>query len=287
MSIPCWTPSLVLARLARGVGLLPCACLISLVVGCGSTPPQRMSAAETREAQPIASLTSAQLQEKYRLTPHGTNEGLGGEVIEVTGPVTIVGTVPDLGDIVMLSGGTRGSRPILCQVAEGRPWDKIAPGLMVTIKGQLWRTKPGSVPLVLQCHIAEIPQDLQESLHLTAPQLSASFTRNRESAHELLANRWVWVAGEVASIDRINGWMYLRGSESGLVRCSLGGRDFVPEWGDDLERGQVLEVLGQVIDGDRRQVILQGCLPPRHYEATNPSAITQTGNRSAADVAGR
>lgn len=235
----------------------------SLLSGCNSAPPSRLSAEQTAAAVPEIRETSASLQERFRLTPHESNDLLGGKVIEVTGPVVLVGQSAELGDVVLMSGGTKGSRPVMCQMASPRPWDQVTPGVMATIKGQVWRVKPGSPPLLLQAHLGSVDPEVAASVEFSAEDVSASFSRNRSEAHQVLADRWIRVTGEVSSVDRINGWLYLKGGTTGLIRCALAGRDGELLWDEDLQSGEWIEVVGQVVDGDRKQVILQGCLPPR------------------------
>jgi hypothetical protein len=252
-----------------GVGLL-----ISVIgaAGCGQSPLVALTAEETSTAKVVAQTTSAALQERFRVTPHASNSELGGQVIEVSGGVILVGTSPDLGDVILLSGGSKGSKPVVCQMAEPRPWDRVTPGMPVTVKGQVWRMQPGSAPLLRQAHLVHVDSLMAESMRFAAEDVCASFADSRSEAHEVLGERWIRVTGAVASIDRINGWLYLTGGTGRLVRCALAGKEGELSWDDDLKAAEIIEVVGQVADGDRRQVILQGCLPPRRNVVGHVSA---------------
>jgi hypothetical protein len=236
---------------------------VTMTGGCGQAPLVPLSAEQTSATKAEFQSTSVALQDRFRSTPHASNAELGGRVMEVTGTVVLVGISAELGDVVLLSGGAKGNKPVICQMAEGRPWDSVAPGLPVTIKGQVWRIQPGSAPLLLQSHLVGIDSTMAESMRFTAEDVCASFAESRTNATDLLGERWIRVIGEVASIDRINGWLYLVGGSGRLVRCALAGKDGELTWDESLASGEVIEVVGQVMDGDRRQVILQGCLPPR------------------------
>jgi hypothetical protein len=247
----------------RCLGLVVWSGLVSLACGCGQSPLVPMTAEQTAAAMAEFHSTSVALQDRFRSTPHGSNSELGGHVMEVTGTVALVGISPELGDVILLSGGAKGNKPVICQMAESRPWDLVAPGLPVTIKGQVWRIQPGSAPLLLQSHLVGYDSEIATSMRFTSEDVCASFAENRTAAHDLLGDRWIRVTGEVASIDRINGWLYVSGGSGRLVRCALAGRDGELSWDDSLSTGELIEVVGQVMDGDRLQVILQGCLPPR------------------------
>jgi hypothetical protein len=247
----------------RSLTLLLWTGLASLLCGCGQDPLIRLTAEQTSAAKAEFQSTSVALQDRFRSTPHASNAELGGHVMEVTGTVVLVGISPELGDVILLSGGAKGNKPVICQMAEPRPWDLVAPGLPVTIKGQVWRIQPGSAPLLLQSHVVGYDSEIGSSMRFTAEDVCASFADNRTAAHDLLGDRWIWVTGEVASIDRINGWLYVLGGAGRLVRCALAGRDGELSWDESLSAGERIEVVGQVMDGDRLQVILQGCLPPR------------------------
>lgn len=225
-----------------------------------------LSAEQTCAADSAMHLTSATLQERFRVTPHASNSELGGRVIEVTGTVVLVGISPELGDVVLLNGGGKGNKPVVCQMAVPRPWDALTPGIPVTIKGQVSRVQPGSAPLVRQAHVIHVDSATAEAARFTATDLSGSFAESRAEAAEVLGERWVRVSGRVASIDRINNWLYLSGGEGRMVRCALAGKDDELSWDRDIGNGENIEVVGQVFDGDGRQVILQGCLPPRRKD---------------------
>lgn len=207
-------------------------------------------------------------------------------MIAVTGTVVLVGISGELGDVVLLSGGGKGTKPVVCQMAVGRPWDSLTPGLPVTIKGQVSRIQPGSAALVRQAHVVEIDSASAEAARFTASDLCGSFAENRENAAQLLGDRWIRVTGSIASIDRINNWLYLSGGAGRLVRCALVGKDDELSWDPGLGSGELIEVVGQVINGDGRQVILQSCLPPRRNSASETTARrpVESGRRSASAV---
>ncbi len=268
---------------------------VTISFGCGQAPLTPLSAEQTAAAVADFQSTSVALQDRFRSTPHASNAELGGRVMEVSGTVVLVGISPELGDVVLLSGGAKGNKPVICQMAGERPWDSVVPGLPVTIKGQVWRIQPGSAPLLLQSHVVGIDSQIAESMRFTAEDVCSSFADSRTNAHDLLGERWIRVTGEVASIDRINSWLYLAGGNGRLIRCALAGRDGELMWEESLTLGEVIEVVGQVTDGDRRQVILQGCLPPRRDLAESvqsaatevrsgqtpaPSAVAVIPNRS-------
>lgn len=234
--------------------------------GCDDAPVVLLSAEQTLTTKACEQTSSAALQERFRVTPHASNAELGGRVMEVTGTVVLVGISHDLGDVVLLSGGGKGTNPVICQMAVPRPWDALTPGIPVTIKGQVNRVQPGSAALLRQAHVIHVDSATAEAARFTATDLSGSFAESRANAAEVLGERWVRVSGSVASIDRINNWLYLSGGEGRMVRCALAGKDDELSWEQDLGRGENIEVVGQVFDGDRRQVILQGCLPPRRID---------------------
>jgi len=239
--------------------------MISLIVaaGCGQPPLVPLTAVETSSAEAVVRISSVALQERFRVTPHASNAELGGQVIEVSGGVVLVGISQELGDVILLSGGAKGNKPVICQMAEPRPWDRVAPGMAVTIKGQVWRIQPGSAPLLRQVHLVQFDSRMADSMRFTAEDLCANFANSRSEAHEVLGDRWIRVTGSIASIDRINGWLYLSGGGGRMVRCALAGKEGELSWEDDLQPAESIEIVGQVMNGDRREVILQGCLPPR------------------------
>ncbi|MFN7804641.1 MAG: OB-fold protein [Planctomycetaceae bacterium] len=257
-----------------------------LSVGCGESPVVPLSAEQTGSADSAVHLSSATLQERFRVTPHASNSELGGRVIEVTGTVVLVGISPDLGDVVLLSGGGKGTNPVVCQMAMPRPWDALTPGIPVTIKGQVSRVQPGSAALLRQAHVIHVDSATAEAARFTATDLTGSFAESRANAAEVLGDRWVRVSGAVASIDRINNWLYLSGLEGRMVRCALAGKDDELSWDQDLDRGENIEVVGQVFDGDGRQVILQGCLPPRRNDrdATPAEGPVEGAGRPSRDT---
>jgi len=249
---------------------------IVLAAGCTRPSPVRLTSDETEKAAIEIRETSASLQQRYRVTPHASNGELGGRVIEVTGPVVLVGMSAELGHVMLLSGGTKGSLPVICQMARQRPWDQVTPGMLATVKGQLWPIKPGSTPLILQAHLTQVDAEAAETVRFTAEQICSGYSENRSEAQNLLADRWVRIWGEVSSVDRINNWLYLKGGTNCLVRCSLAGKDGELFWEQDLNAGEWIEVVGQVQNGDRKQVILQGCLPPRRK--IEPEGPVTAGN---------
>jgi hypothetical protein len=234
-----------------------------LSAGCGEVPVVPLSAEQTLATDAVTEISSAALQERFRVTPHASNSELGGRVAEVTGTVVLVGISKDLGNVVLLSGGRKGTKPVVCQMAAPRPWDSLTPGLPVTIKGQVSRVQPGSAALVRQAHVIQVDSESAEASRFTADDLCGSFAESRENAAQILGDRWIRVRGAVASIDRINNWVYLSGGAGRLVRCALAGKDDELSWDPDLGIDERIEVVGQVMNGDGRQVILQGCLPPR------------------------
>lgn len=264
------------SQIMRNLTLCLVCCLLSW--GCQEAPITPLSQSQIETAESVVRLTAPKLQERFRLTPHASNSELGGKVLEVDGIVTMVGITEKMGSVILLAGGTKGRNPIVCWMASERPWDHVAPGMRVTVRGQCQKIQPESAPQLLLSQVTEIDEQQLESMRFQAFELTDSYAKNRNATQDLLGDRWVWVSGKVASVDRINNELYLKGSGDTQVRCRLAGDDWL--WNDSLTRNDTVTVLGKIENGDKSQVRLLECLPPQRLSQID-TASTSSPNGAA------
>lgn len=260
-------------RRATSGGFLP-GWMIQLVVlcgivgtaGCGTPAPPVFSDAQIASLAPVAKVQAAEFQERCRLTPNATNGELAGRILEVRGVVSMVGGVEGVGSYVMLVGGNKGANPVVCWMQEPELWSSVAPGMKVTVKGQFERLKERAsyldrpaLPVVRQGVVVatEMPG---------APlvdELAEEFCTRVHNDRDLLSradDNWMWLTGNLVSIDPIQSIAFLSGGDSWVVVCRLaeGVKERV-ESGEFSVGGQV-RVLGKFEQLGSRSLQLSGCL---------------------------
>lgn len=257
-------------------------CVLTLIfpclVGCVENSPAEMSAEEIRVSPSYAIVAAPAMLQRYRLEPHASNAEWGNRILEVRGRVVLVGRSEKMGDFVMLQAGLRGYDPVICWMAVERPWDAIAPGMKVQIKGQALKIAPGSTPQLRHSWQVE-GLESPESRTFAAEDLCRQYSENRGEVHDALSERWVWLTGQISTVDRINNALFLKGHKGTMVRCTLAGEDSA--WDTNLDSGQTIQILGKIQDGNQRQVDFVDCLPPRRQQdltdGQNATALSTQG----------
>lgn len=241
--------------------LLTTSFIVSLLLtGCGSEVVfQPMTASEVSAAAPAERLRAKELQERFRVTPHAANEQLAGKVVEVTGQIQLLGRAESGEGILKLVGGHKGRNPIVCLLSDPHPWWQVAPGMVVTVKGQVQKIPPKAIPTLLHAEITGVDESLVSGVRIDATALCREYHQSHPEAQSRYLERWVWVTGVISSVDRVNEATYLEGAEGLQVRCSVGKA--VPELPAELVRGSRVTILGKVQGTDRRKVLLSDCLP--------------------------
>jgi len=254
-----------------------CVCLV--VIGLATTTIvafnkpvlSELSAEEVRMAAATARISAPVMWQRYRSVPHASNETWGNRVVEVSGRVVLVGHTEKNGDCVLLQAGLRGHDPVVCWMAVDRPWDAIAPGMSVVLKGQVVEIAPGSSPQLRHCWKVSAGES-EDSRQFTAEDLCRTYCERRAEVHDLLSERWVWVTGRIASVDAINDALFLQGHATTQVRCTLAGQE--ASWDRDLASGDWIQLLGKISNGDERKVDLVDCLPPRRIRVEDVAEST-------------
>lgn len=261
--------------IAAGIRGLAGAVLAILLCGCDAAPTfVALSGPEVSAAIPHQKIRAKSLQEKHRVTPHATNRELAGRVIEVEGLVALVGRQATGQGFITLHGGPKGTRPIQCLVDAEQPWQSVAPGMVTTIKGQLRPTPPGQAVVLLHAEVVAVDEEQTPGKRVLAEELCRCYAGDHLLAQHEYLEQWAWVTGVVSSVDRVNGMVYLNGSDSAQVQC-------VPLNADEtlslpIQPGATIVVLGKVTGGDRTRVVLRECLPPTLIREEGRSVATET-----------
>jgi hypothetical protein len=253
--------------------------LAGLLVGCGSDPPfQPLSSEEVAAAPPVLNIRAIKLQEKHRVTPHATNRELAGKVIEVEGLVAAVGRQPTGQWFITLHGGAKDKLPIQCFIDEVDPWKRVSPGMVTILKGQWMKNRPREVPRLLHGVIVSVDEVQTPGKRLTAIELCRRYADNHALAQNDFLEQWAWVTGRISTVDRVNGYIYLEGLDNTLVQCRPISDEQTMSVG--MTSGQTVLILGKVMGGDQRQIILRECLPP---EILSSSVSTLEDQAAAVD----
>ncbi|MCY2967786.1 MAG: hypothetical protein NT069_29845 [Planctomycetota bacterium] len=256
MLIPfCFPDRPLLNRLLCGLALC------GLAIGCESEPVFTPLSFDAVAAEtPYVNIRAKQLQERYRVTPHATNRELLGKVIEVEGMAAVVGRQPTGQWFITLHGGAKDKLPIQCFVDDEEPWKRVSPGMALTLKGQVMKTLPKEIPRLLHCTIVSIDEELTPAKRLPAAELCRQYLENHAQAQNDYYDQWAWVTGQIASIDKVNGVIYMDGLGTTQIHCVPADEEETMKL--ELERGQTIMILGKVVGGDRLRIRLRDCLPP-------------------------
>jgi len=239
--------------------------LICVLAGCeGDVAIRPMTAAEVRAAAPVAKMRARELQDRFRTAPHATNRELAGSVVEVTGQVQLLAQAESGEGVVKFVGGRKGLKPVVCLMVEGRPWTRVAPGMVATIKGQVQKIPPQGVPTLLHGEITDIDESLVSGTRLTAVELCEKYAADHTLAQNEHFEQWAWITGTVASVDRVNEVVFLDGPGAAQVSCFLAPGQSTAD--ERLSRGRRVVILGKVKGGDKVRVLVSDCLPPEILE---------------------
>lgn len=240
---------------------------LSVLCGPGCSEPVRpeLSAADVQVADPVEQLLAAAFQERCRLTPYETNRTLAGQVVAVEGVVSMVGAVPERGPFVMLVGGRKGRNPVLCWLQDPQPWATVAPGMQLTIKGQFERLPPRAsyedappVPTLRQSVIVAVQTSTEQLVDLSARELCEAVA-DRERGSTYFQDKWLWVEGQVLSVDPIQSQFYLEGGDSWVIVCERPEQQPAAEF-LSFETGARIRVMGHFEQAGAKRVVLSGCL---------------------------
>lgn len=237
--------------------------------GCDSTPPFEPLAAQLVPDKPADhALAARDLQEQFRQTPHASNRKYAGKILELEGEVFQLGRNAAGEPFVALKGGGKGMLPIQCLVQQPEPWRDLAPGSGVKIKGQCARVAPGQIPVLISAVVTHSAGDT--ALPVSAEELTGAFIDDRRAAVEAFGQKWLRVSGKFAGVDTVNGAFFIDGRGNAQVLCVPADTGLAGHLDSGL-KGRLVTALGRVDNGDRRVVVLKGCLPPYAAESSDAS----------------
>ena len=248
-----------------GLRSLVLGCALGLS-GCGAPAPPVYGDGEIAGLTPVASVLAPELQERCRLTPNATNGELAGQILEVRGVVSMVGGMEGVGSYVMLVGGNKGANPVVCWMQEPELWSSVAPGMSVTVKGQFERLKERAsyldrpaIPIVRKGVLVSAEMPRKPLVDLSAKEFCAGVQDDRDLVARADDN-WLWLTGDLLSVDPIQSIAYLDGGDSWVVVCRLAEGVKARLEAGEFPVGSRVRVLGSFEQLGPRRVQLSGCL---------------------------
>lgn len=221
---------------------------------------QKQAAAAARSAKPEFTVSAVDLCGEFKKDDNAARKKYEGTVIEVSGTVRGLSEPYDgRRDEVKLMGGPEElGNDVVCGMSEGNPWNTMAPGQSVVIRGKLTN---GIFGPELQDAIVMKVNDAGKPPEVTVDQLADELLKDPKAFEEKYANKWIVLQGTLEEYSSFASHLKPAKEVKFSVSLSAGDMGRHHTQFKTHKPGEAVRIVGKVssIDAEGKRISLADC----------------------------